>query len=346
MYQNYKVVVVTAAGRRRYMQYLIPYVVSCSLVDRYDMWINTHNGADIAFFEQVASQFPIVHLVWQPEGIVNGNASINAFYRSCTEEDAIYFKLDDDIIWQEADAMEKMIRFRAENPRYFLVSPLVINNALSSYLLQIEGKLQLSEYHPASAQSPVLWKSGQFAYELHHWFLTRYLQTGKTAALHIGKKEMGETRFSINAILWFGKDMSNFAGEVPGDDEEFLSCIYPSLRGLSNAWNGDAIMVHFAFFTQRKQLDKQNILEQYGEWNKTVWGIDTKLKSIDKTVQEILTEINNHEEDLMKRKSPYQKVKCPNKWRVRLKKLCPEIILDHARLIRERQGKVGYIKDL
>ena len=28
MYKNYKVVVNTAAGRRRYMQYLIPYIVS------------------------------------------------------------------------------------------------------------------------------------------------------------------------------------------------------------------------------------------------------------------------------------------------------------------------------
>ena len=55
MYKNYRVVVNTAAGRRRYMQYLIPYIVSSDIVDRYDIWINTHNGADIEFFKQVAA---------------------------------------------------------------------------------------------------------------------------------------------------------------------------------------------------------------------------------------------------------------------------------------------------
>ena len=38
---NYKIVVNTAAGRRRYLQYLIPFVVSNELVDRYDLWVNT-----------------------------------------------------------------------------------------------------------------------------------------------------------------------------------------------------------------------------------------------------------------------------------------------------------------
>ena len=89
MYQNYKVVVNTAAGRRRYMQYLIPYVLASDIVDRYDLWINTHNGADIEFFKKMASLYPKINLVWQPDGWVNGNASINAFYKQCIEEDTI-----------------------------------------------------------------------------------------------------------------------------------------------------------------------------------------------------------------------------------------------------------------
>ena len=124
MYKDYKVVVNTAAGRRRYMQYLIPYIVSSDTVDRYDIWVNTHNGADIAFFKRIAERFPVVNLVWQPDGVVNGNASINAFYKECTEEDTVYFKLDDDIIWMEPGLIEKMVRFRVENPDYFLVDLL------------------------------------------------------------------------------------------------------------------------------------------------------------------------------------------------------------------------------
>ena len=54
MYQNYKVVVNTAAGRRRYMQYLVPPILNADIVDRYDIWVNTHNMVDIEFFKKLA----------------------------------------------------------------------------------------------------------------------------------------------------------------------------------------------------------------------------------------------------------------------------------------------------
>jgi len=136
MYDNYKVVVNTAAGRRRCMQYLVPFVISSDIVDRYDIWINTHNGADIEFFRKLSKAYSKINLVWQPDGIVDGISSINAFYKKCIEEQTVYCKLDDDIIWMEEDSIEKMVKFRIDNPEYFVVSPLIINNSLSTYLLQ------------------------------------------------------------------------------------------------------------------------------------------------------------------------------------------------------------------
>ena len=193
MYKGYKIVVNTAAGRRRYMQYLIPFIVSCPIVDRYDIWVNTHNGADIEFFKRVAALYPVVNLVWQPDGVVNGNKSINAFYRECVESKTIYFKLDDDIVWMEPGLIEKMVEFRVSNPRYFVVSPLVINNSLSTYLLQTEGKLRLKEYCNADSSHPILWRSGRFAADLHDWFISNYLLPNKWTQLHMGAKPMGMT---------------------------------------------------------------------------------------------------------------------------------------------------------
>lgn len=327
MYNNYRIVVNTAAGRRRYMQYLIPYIVSCKIVDRYDIWINTHNGADIEFFKQIASKYPVINLVWQPDGIVNGNSTINAFYKACIEPNTIYFKLDDDIIWMEPGLIEKMVRFRVENPQYFLVSPLVINNSLSTYLLQLENKIKLQEYYNSSASHPLLWKSGQFSTELHTWFINKYLKTGQWNKLHLGKKEMGMTRFSINAILWFGDEMKKFAGIVPGDDEEFMSCIYPTQQGMSNAWNGDAIVSHFAFFTQREQLDKQNILEQYGEILNSEWLQDSTMRDIHQYIQQLMAGIKAREAELVAMESPYRKAETPKTLRSRVKKYIPKCIL-------------------
>lgn len=347
MYKNYKIVVNTAAGRRRYMQYLVPYVVSSGIVDRYDIWINTHNGADIEFFKRIAEQYPVVNLVWQPDGVVNGISSINAFYKTCVEQDTIYFKLDDDIIWMEPNLIEKMVDFRIENPSYFVVSPLVINNSLSTYLLQLEGKIKLDQYYNSSASHSVLWKSGTFASDLHTWFIDRYLKTGKWEDLYVGKKEMGMTRFSINAILWFGDEMRKFAGIVPGDDEEFMSCIYPTKIGVSNAWNGNAIMSHFAFFTQREQLDKQNILEQYGEILNIQWRKDVIMAPIHCYVQNIMNYVANNEIELMKHPSPYKKVVMPKTFKSRMKKYLPQYVLNALNALRELQEeeKKGIIRD-
>lgn len=343
MYKNYKVVVNTAAGRRRYMQYLIPYIVASSIVDRYDIWVNTHNGADIEFFKQVAQRFPVVNLVWQPNGVVNGNESINAFYKKCVEPNTIYFKLDDDVVWMEPGLIEKMVQFRIENPHYFLVSPLVINNSLSTYLLQIAGKIQLDQYYYAASSHPVLWKNGFFASELHAWFIRNYLKTGRWNELYLGKKEMGMTRFSINAILWFGDDMKKIEGNVPGDDEEYLSCIYPTSKGVANAWNGDAIVAHFAFFTQREELDKMGILEKYGRICIESWNKDPMTKEISDAIQNIMQNVKSRQIELENMPSPYKRVPPRKIPHACIKRFIPEFLMEFLREKRLNKRKMGFI---
>jgi hypothetical protein len=291
MIDNYKIVCNTAAGRRRYMQYLIPFVVANDVVDRYDLWINTTNKQDIEFFKILSEKFPKINLVYQPDGIVDGNRSINAFYKQCIEEDTIYFKLDDDIIWMEPNMLEKMVRFRIDNPEYFIVSPLVINNAICTYIMQNTGKIKLNKYYTARAAEDVLWKSGAFAVQLHEWFLTTQLPDKRYKNLYCGKRPIAMNRFSINSILWFGHEMKKFEGIVPDDDEEYLSVIKPTALGAVNCINGDAITAHFAFFTQRKQLDKLNILNRYGTFLHKEWEKDLLMSEINQVVQAAMRKV-------------------------------------------------------
>lgn len=343
MYKNYKIVVNTAAGRRRYMQYLIPYVISSNIVDRYDIWINTHNQVDIEFFKQLSVKFEKINLVWQPDGIVNGNSTINAFYKECVEHNTIYFKLDDDIVWMEPNLIEKMVEFRVDNPQYFLVSPLVINNSLTTYLLQVSGKIKLQQYCNSASDHPILWKSGVFAHELHSWFLRKYLRPNKWENLYIGKKEMGMTRFSINSILWFGEEMKKIEGIVPGDDEEFLSCIYPTKLGISNAWNGDAIVAHFAFFTQRAFLDANHILEEYGRIMEM--QNESLVYKIYNEIQDIIGSVESMELELQKSPSPYKKIVPIKTFRSRVKKFIPNIVMDIYYFIKGRKENSGIIQN-
>ena len=154
---------------------------------------------------------------------------------------------------------------------------------------------------------------------------------------------MGMTRFSINAILWFGDEMRKFDGVVPGDDEEFMSCIYPTKHGMSNAWNGDAIVAHFAFFTQREQLDKWHILERYGEVCCKNFANSDKMRGYYDAVQDAMTYVRLNEAELTQRKSPYRSVPAKITWRGRIKEYLPEAVRELL-LIRydlKRQG--GFI---
>ena len=340
MYKEYKVIVNTAAGRRRYMQFLIPQVLACDIIDRYDLWLNTTNKQDLEFFRILAKKYPKINLVWQPDGVINGNKSINAFYKQCIDDDAIYFKLDDDIIWLDDNLIINMIKFRVANPEYFLVSPLVINNSLSTYLFQLYGKLNLSYYHNADPFSDILWQSGKFAADLHNWFLNNYLYPKKTSDLHlaIGKIPIAMTRFSINSILWFGKDMKIINGIVPGDDEEYMSCIHPTLNGKANCWNTNALVAHFAFYTQRAYLDENGILEKYGKYLKKQW----KKGSIEQVIyQDIIDAMSFVDENMTQLpEAPYKQIinKKKNKIKTFIKGLLP-VSIAQKRHIRERESR-------
>lgn len=308
MYNDFKVIVCTAAGRRRYMQYLVPPIINNSLVDRYDIWIHTNDNCDIEFFKALAKRYPKVNLLWQPRKKLESIRSIDDFYQFCQEEQTIYIKIDDDVVWTEDDFIDRMVKFRVDNPACFIVSPLVINNALSTYLLQQRGRLKTDNYYNSNAGHPILWRNGYFALALHNWFLNDYLKKGRVSLLHCGQCPMAMTRFSINCILFFGEDMKRIYeefGGVTGDDEEFLSSKYPTIIGRANAINGDSIISHFAFFTQRAILDSENILEQYGEYLHKEWNKDEQLSVIDHEIQMILRDIESRKNELSCLKKPY-----------------------------------------
>lgn len=306
MFQNYKVICCTAAGRRRYMQYLFPYIVGEELIDRYDIWVNTTDNCDIEFFRLMAARYPKVNLVWQPDGIVNGIASINKFYTLCREADAIYIKVDDDVVWMEPDVFAKTLAFRVGNPDAFLTSPMVVNNAICSYLWQVTGKLDFGRYMNAQSNHRILWKRGEFSLALHRWFLDKLKNDYRSCeALHIGRRPIACNRFSINFILWFGRDFATFNGEVRDDDEEYLSVIKPAQMGKENLFDGDSLISHFAFRSQREILDNANILEQYGEFLAREFAKDARKAEIFAYVQQCLDDIKKREGDIKAQPCPY-----------------------------------------
>lgn len=265
MRNGYNIVAVTAAGRRQYMKFLIPHILKSDMIDRYDIWVNTMSKLDIAFFKELENKYSKVNLVYQPDGKINGIASINAFYKYCVDPKSIYLKLDDDIIWMDNNALCTLVDYRINNPEYFLVSPIIINNGLCAYALYNSGKLKLSRYLKAYMEDVAGWCSPKFSEKYHRWFYD-IIKSNCVEDVMISNKEIAMNRFSINAVSFFGSSFNEFSGEVVGDDEEFLSVVKPTSLGCSNCFVGNSIMVHYAFSSQKKYLDGTDILKLYDEY--------------------------------------------------------------------------------
>jgi len=319
MYSNYKIVACTAAGRMCYMQYIFPYILSNDIIDRYDIWVNTTNMKDIESFKWMANYYSKIHLIYQPDGIVSGVKSINAFYKTCMETDTIYIKIDDDIVWMQPDIIENMVSFRIAHPEAFLVTPLVINNPMSTYIWQVKGLLNYGKYMNIQAIHRSFWKRGAAALKLHNHFLDNMEKDANFyKKLYTGTVPQGCCRFSINFILWFGKDMAYIHGEIPGDDEEYLSSILAPKLGKINYFNGNSLVAHFSFAPQRMILDKTRTMERYGNLCKQYFLTNEKLKTIWQEVQQCRKEIETITNEINKMPCPYPIIQQP--FAIRMKK--------------------------
>jgi hypothetical protein len=138
-----KVVVVTPAGRKKYMEILIKYILrEKNIVDEYRIWVNTKNSKDIAYFKELATKHK--GFITLDERFINeeecgSNFNIHRFFDKCIDEDTIYVRLDDDVVWLQPNCIENLVKYRIENPEPFLIYGTIINNGIVDSLLQNFG---------------------------------------------------------------------------------------------------------------------------------------------------------------------------------------------------------------
>jgi hypothetical protein len=263
MIDNYKVVVVTPAGRKKYLELLIPQIKRLKMyVDEYRLWVNTTNVEDIQYMEQQASQDPgfiTLEYLTVPH---RGNNSICSFFKNCVDTQTIYVRFDDDIVLlDDPENFKKFIEFRIAHPEYFLVYGNILNNSIVSHLQQRFGKLNmnfgLAEY---SCMGNIGWNNSDFALNIHEQVVTQPLSHYHFD--NIWDLFMYE-RVSINCISWLGSEFAKFSGNVGIEEEQWLSCDKPFQIKKINCIFGGFVCVHYVFHTQREKLDASNILEKY-----------------------------------------------------------------------------------
>jgi hypothetical protein len=275
MYNQKRVVAVVPAGRAKYLEILVHYLRANShILDVCHLWCNTEDPDDIEYLHQLADADDGFFQFVAPIIPVDGTMSIYHFFRYCCEAETIYIRFDDDICWIAPDAIETLVRFRIDNPEYFLVYTNTINNSICSYLHQRIGCLGteagVCEYDVLGRVSH---RSPELARAAHLTFLDA-VERKDVDRYHFPRWIAWEfERISINCICWSGSAFAEFNGNVGPDEEVWLSQEKPRQIGRPNAICGGAIAAHFAYYTQREWLEANtDLLDRYGELARNAEG--------------------------------------------------------------------------
>lgn len=266
MIGGYKVCIVTPAGRRKYMEKLVYHLEKqASVIDEYKIWQNTFNADDIEYFRRIKDKSKLKITIENRDGRpdIGANYGICHFYNNCTDENTVYIRFDDDIVWMEADFVQKLVEFRIKNPQYFLVFGNIMNNAVCDHIHQRFNALEYGKivgYHP---MDDVGWKDAEFAERKHLNFLSK-LRNNQLDLFKFNEWVLWYFDYiSINCISWLGKEFKKFNGAVGKDEEKWLSIEKPKELNKPNCIYGQSLCCHYAFWPQRNYLDGTNVLHHY-----------------------------------------------------------------------------------
>jgi hypothetical protein len=260
MIDGHRLIVVTPAGRRRYLEVLARHVLACPEVNQWQLWANTTDEEDLQWMLELEKRHYRVKVqipTWPHEHCY----SIHKYFPHCDDPKAVYVRLDDDIVWMSHQSISRLARARIEQPEPFLWYGNVLNSAITSHLHQRANKL--TKKHGIvhyDCMDPVGWNNGDFAVDLHHEFFKHpnlsFWQLQDWELYH-------HERHSINAVAWLGSD-SAWVHEIDKDEEQWLAVEKPRSENRPNRILGSTLFVHYAFFPQRSSVDADaSILNQY-----------------------------------------------------------------------------------
>jgi hypothetical protein len=261
-----KRIVVTPGGRQCYLEILLRYLLRAKKAgefDRWILWVNTQNSADMDYMRALTEQFDFIE-TRELSIPFDGSYSIHSFFAECVEDDAVYVRLDDDIVFMEPGAIDRLIQFRLANPQYFLIVGNIVNNAILSFIHQhlgaVGNRLGMTGY---SCLAELGWKKPAFAHYVHTEFLAQ-LKTGNVERFRFPQWILHDyERVSINVISWMGSDFKQFGGKVDRNEEPWLTMNKPMSLSRPNCIFGEVLFAHYAFYSQRTELDWTDTLQRY-----------------------------------------------------------------------------------
>lgn len=259
---EWRVSVVTPAGRERYLSIFKKRIyaeMERGLVDEWQLWQNTVKESDIAYHESMRAENPkvvICNVIPPIEDKYNFCDTLRSceFFKFAHDDNTIYIRFDDDIVWYEQGAIKRICEARTEHPDAFIIYPNVINSTIVSRWHQDIGALGKEAGECKGI------RMDEFAYtdsnfiDLIHKTFKKHYEAGTLDAYYLPSRVFENyENFSICSIAWWGKDHI-----IPGSFEESqMAWELPEQLKRPVYFLGDALMVHYAYHTQRDFIESQ-----------------------------------------------------------------------------------------
>lgn len=280
MIDNHPVIVWTPFGRKRTYSILIKYLerdVERGLVDEVWAYLNTdpNQEEDLRYAYELARTYPWFRLKERPADCPRmrpKQRNTGWAYRYFTDPDAVYVRMDDDLVYLHEDAVEHLVRARLDWEGSVLCAfPIIINNALCSWHLQKQHRIPGPSKGWKSVQLPycmdaVGWADGDFAVQLHR-LLIDHIEAGTVEELfmHHPVTLAPRQQFSVSCFATLGSDYAGFepVGNI-GKEEEFWHSVHrPQEIGRANIIVENALVGHWSFYGQHRELDASGLLDVY-----------------------------------------------------------------------------------
>jgi hypothetical protein len=293
-----RVVLVTFGGRQCTLEILFPYILKYrAYIDEYRIFIATNIQSDLDYMTNFAQKNPdFVNLVYtyDKDGKLEDNKCCiwdNA-YSQCQEDETVYIKFDDDIVYFDETLFTDFLKYRIAHPDIPLIYPTIINNAYFSWLLEkrgiykptsnsskigdtwqktyarikphiikcnnnktLQNKLKICDItRTEEVLCPAAWGTLDYCVDLHRQFLAD-LSNNQLYKYKLGTIELNNRDpVSISCCSWIGSTLKSITKQIGNvlDDEPWWCIWAPTWLDKNNVVFGDCIVAHYAYYKQRE----------------------------------------------------------------------------------------------
>ena len=264
-------------GRERTVSILIEYLrrdVERGIVDEVWLCLNTDPGQvpDLRYAYELAKRFPFVRIKDRPTGMPRlhpKQRNTGYFYRYMTDRDTVFVRFDDDIIYVHDDAVARLVRHKVQTPESVCSFALIWNNSIVSWFLQQAGIIprDFGTVGGPYCMDGVGWASGDFAVKIHR-LLLEHIDAGTTEQVFLYQDfplKVG-MQFSVSCFASLGSRYADLSmpGVLEPDEEESWHTVHEPRRiDQPNMIVGNALVSHYTFFPQQREVFETDILDRY-----------------------------------------------------------------------------------